>query len=433
MKKFSENSITQRRLRAQQALDKVLKKNESVVVSSGLPLTQPGGLDQTYDFLPHPNYYWITGLRRPKGITTYSPSEGWTDFVDPVGPEEKIWEGGSEGPEGTDVKHFRKWLGKRDKKSVVTLNDLSQDIEIYIDKAKKEKKQLEILETWNSCRRIKDSEEISKIKLAAQAASKGYELLRKMNFEGKSERAIQIEYEAETFRHGSQKAPYGTIVGAGTNSAILHAHPSSRIVKKDDIVLIDAGADIDDYCVDITRVFNSSGKFTKQQQAIFDIVHAAQTASIELCRAGIQWKDVHIASAKEIAKGLKDLKILNCSVEDAVSTHAVSAFFPHGVGHMVGLKVRDVGGDVTKKTKKYVGVNLRVDLELQENFVMTVEPGLYFIPTLLETYKNNDKLKGFFNWNEIEKWTSFGGVRLEDDILVKKNSNENLTGFIPKV
>lgn len=226
--------------------------------------------------------------------------------------------------------------------------------------------------------------------------------------------------------------PYGSIVGAGSNAAILHAVPTSRVVKSGDLILIDAGADVDDYCVDITRVFSADGKFSSEQNTIINLVKDAQRSSIELCRPGVEWRDVHLASAKVMAQGLKDMGILNISAEEAMSTGAISVFFPHGVGHMVGLRVRDVGGPPNPNPKKYAGARLRVDMKLQQGHLMTVEPGLYFIEALLNDAETRQTFGDQINWNEALKWREFGGVRIEDDILVTTKGPQNLTEVVEK-
>jgi Xaa-Pro aminopeptidase len=133
-----------------------------------------------------------------------------------------------------------------------------------------------------------------------------------------------------------------------------------------------------------------------------------------------------------IAQGLKDLNILNCSVEDALSNNAIAVFFPHGVGHMVGLRVRDVGGKFNANPNKYAGARLRVDIPLREGYLMTVEPGCYFINALLNDSETRATYRSEINWAEVEKWMNVGGVRLEDDIHVTSDRPENLTEIIPK-
>lgn len=420
---FDAKTLQDRKDKAAKALHAVLGADEVVLVHSGMPVQKPGGHDQTYSFLPHPDYFWLTGIRRPAGISAYSKNEGWVDFVQPVTRDEKIWEGGGESFPGKDIAEFSKWISG--KKTI----DLGQSSNSFsVDPSKDAKG---ILEAFNEVRRVKDAAEIQLVRKIAGIAAEGYKKLPAFIRPGVSERDIQIEYETAVLKAGSEKFPYDTIVGTGTNAAVLHAIPTPRIVQQGEMVLIDAGADIQDYCVDITRVY-SSGTFSTQQKALYDIVLKAQTESIALCKPGTQWKDVHLMSARVIAQGLKDLNILNCSAEEALSNNAIAVFFPHGVGHMVGLRVRDVGGKYNPNPNKYAGARLRVDLPLREGYLMTVEPGCYFINALLNDSETRATFRSEINWTEVDKWMNVGGVRLEDDIHVTSGGPENLTEMIPK-
>lgn len=423
---FDAKTLLDRKTKAAKALDSVLGSNDVVLVHSGTPMQKPGGHDQTYSFLPHPDYFWLTGIRRPAGVSAYSKSEGWVDFVQPVTRDEKIWEGGGESFPGKDIADFSNWLTS--KKFARTIDLGQATTSLSVDPSKD---QHGILEAFNEVRRVKDAAEIALVRKIAGIAAEGYKKLPAFIRPGVSERDIQIEYETAVLKAGSEKFPYDCIVGTGTNAAVLHAIPTSRVVKEGEMVLIDAGADIQDYCVDITRVY-SSGTFSSQQKALYDIVLKAQTESIALCKPGTPWKDVHLTSARVIAEGLKDLGILNCSAEEAIANNAIAVFFPHGVGHMVGLRVRDVGGKYNPNPNKYAGARLRVDIPLREGYLMTVEPGCYFINALLNDSETRATFRSEINWQETDKWMNVGGVRLEDDIHVTSRGPENLTEMIPK-
>lgn len=424
---FNESTIRERKSRAANALNKIIGDEDVVLVHAGHPIQKPGGHDQTYDYLPHPDYFWLTGFRRVGGISAYSKKDGWVDFVQPVTRDEKVWEGGGESLPGQDLAGFSRWFESHKFRNTFYLGQVQAALNNDPEKDK-----LGVLEAFNEVRRIKDPSEVELIKKIAGIANVGYERLKKYIQPGVSERDIQIEYESTVLKAGSEKFPYGSIVGTGSRAAVLHAVPTTRVVKKGEMVLIDAGADIADYCVDITRVFPADGKFSSQQQMIYDTVLKAQLASIDLCRPGIEWKEVHLASAKAMAQGLREMNVLKCSVDEALETGAISVFFPHGVGHMVGLRVRDVGGIYNPNPKKYAGARLRVDMSLKTGHLMTVEPGLYFIEALLNDEETKKAYKDQINWSEIPKWIDLGGVRLEDDILVTNENPENLTHMVLK-
>lgn len=427
---FSDAVLFLRKSKVAQALNQILKPNEILLVFCGDPIQKPGGHDQTYDFLPHPDYYWLTGSRRAHGISAYSLDAGWIDFVRPITREEKIWEGGGSAIPGKDIKTFDAWIASQKGARLITIGQTHSHASLNnvsdIDRAV-------IQEIYNEVRRAKDAEEVALIRKLADMANFGYKKVKQIIRPGISERHIQLEYENEVLMAGAEKMPYGSIVGTGSRSAVLHAVPTSRIVKAGEHVLIDAGADVEDYCVDITRNFAADGDLSPRQKSIYNLVLAAQTKSISIMKPGVKWKDVHLASAQIMAQGLKDLGIIRTTAAEAVETGAISVFFPHGVGHMVGLKVRDVGGPPNPDPKKYGGARLRVDIELKENYLMTVEPGLYFIEALMNDEETRQKFNEQINWNEAQKWADFGGFRIEDDILLTNAGPVNLTEVVEKI
>ncbi len=436
MKIFDVPTLNARRERLASLVTPALNDGDIVLFYAGEPVQKPGGLDQTYPFLPHPEYFWLTGLRRIRGIVAFSKDLGWKDFVLLPTVEERLWEGGEDEVTGTDVSQFEAWFRSTKAKRVFAYGQPNEAakaalISMGAKLSADESIHTKIQELINRARRPKDAAEIAMIRKCASFAEAGYRKLATFIRAGVSEREIQIEYESEVLRQGAEKFPYDTIVGAGVNAAVLHAIPTAKKVKAGDLVLIDAGADVEDYCVDITRIFYA-GQPTERQRAIYDLVLRSQEAAIKECRPGVEWRNVHETAARVLADGLKDLKILNCSADAALETEAISAFLPHGVGHMVGLKVRDVGGIAGRPAGRVSGVRLRVDLALEEDFVMTVEPGLYFVPALLGREETRTRFKNEINWSETEKWLDFGGVRIEDDIWVRKAGPENLTVGVPK-
>lgn len=428
---FTKQTIDQRKLRVQNTFKQKLKSDDLVLIFSGEPIQKPGGLDQTYPFLPHPDYFWISGSRRSHGAIAFSLQEGWVEFVKPLSNEEMLWEGASEVISGRDVHSLPQWIAQNKFSRILVLGSPT-GADKKIEKNSTAEFYFEIQKQFDDQRRVKDAAEVQLIKQAAQIADAGYKRLKSYIRPGVTERDIQIEFESTVQRAGSEKFPYETIVGTGTNGAVLHAIPTNRIVQAGELVLIDAGVDLQDYCVDITRVFAASGTMTSEQKHIYDLVHTAQKRSIELCRPGVEWFDVHAASARVFAEGLKDLKVMKGSTDSILESGAISVFFPHGVGHLVGLRVRDVGCQHITQPRTHYGVRLRVDLKLEENFLLTVEPGLYFVQTLLSNPKIRDKYKDMINWSETEKWINFGGIRLEDDILITAQGPDNLTAVVDK-
>jgi Xaa-Pro aminopeptidase len=399
-----------------------------VLIGAGNPIPKPGGLDQTYPFLVHPEYYWLTGSRRSGGVLAFEPSAGWTHFVRPVDAAERLWEGEPDTVEGVDVAQFDDWLKAGGDRPIAVLGNPIPNVvgDDVLSAAMRER--------LDTARRIKDAAELALVERAIRATAAGFARAREVIRSGTTERAIQIEIEAEFFRHGAEGLGYGSIVGAGRRAAILHSTPGPTVVRPEDVVLVDAAGEVAGYTADVTRTFPAGDKFTPEQQAIYDLVLAAELAAIAKCRDGIEWHDVHRVAAAVLAAGLRDLGILKIAVDEALDTEAIALFFPHGIGHMVGLGVRDVGGRAPGREEGRLccGVKVRVDLPIRANFLMTVEPGLYFVPALLDDPERRDEFRDAIAWDALDRWRRVGGVRIEDNILVTTGEPQVLTARIAK-
>lgn len=428
---LNENTIAQRRERLEPEWKRLLNAHDCVLVFCGQPVTKPGGLDQTYPFLPHPAYFWLSGYRRNHGVVFYSTELGWKDFIQPVTKDESIWEGMEPFTfKGSDIAELPAFLRQHKFKNIIGLGEVPNrsDIELTQNPSLK----ISLKEKFDQCRRIKDADEVKLVRELADIANKGYEKIKSFIKPGVTERAIQIEFEAEIQRYGAHGTPYDSIVGSGSNAAVLHAIPTLKKVQEGELVLIDAGAQINDYCVDITRVFPAAGKFSSQQQALYDLVLSAQTQAIDKSRIGMEWNQVHRLTAKVIAEGLVSMGIMKGNIDTLLDTGAIAVFYPHGVGHLVGLRVRDTGHEENVNPKFYCGARIRVDFPLKENMLITVEPGCYFIKTLINDATNREKYKDLINFSEAEKWLNVGGVRIEDDILITQGAAANLTAVVRK-
>lgn len=427
---FSAETYKRRQESLAQLWISQLSANQAIIVFSGNPIQKPGGLDQTYPFLPHPSYFWLTGRRRQGEFSVFLKNEGWFHFQNPLSDSELIWESGQiEINSKWTIHDFPNWVQKNSKIEFVCFGTKADQMQFQV--STDQNLFFNLKKVFDQLRRKKDSEEVQLIRQISKIAEVGYQKISENLQPGMTEKEIQVIYESAVLLAGSDKLPYESIVGTGTNSAILHATPSLRKIKSGDQVLIDAGADIEDYCVDITRIFYADKKPTSQQKELFDLVFSAHQKSIQMCKSKTQWKDVHLTAAQSMAQDLKQLGIIKVSAEEAVQTEAISVFFPHGVGHLVGLKVRDTGVEENLNPKMYAGARLRVDLELEAGHLLTVEPGCYFIPTLINSHSLQEKYKNQIDFEKASKWISVGGVRIEDDILIFDQGFENLTQNIP--
>jgi Xaa-Pro aminopeptidase len=422
---FSDDVIRARRARLERVLD---IGSAILVVGAGSPIGVPGGHDQTHPWRAHPEYAWLTGENRPGSVIAWSVGTGWVHFVEPLSAGERLWEGVESVPEGEPLSELFAWLNGTGAPALAVLG--CRVLGAIADARATAVAQ----EALNTSRRPKDEEELTLIRRAVSATAAGHANARELIRTGVSERAIQIELEAEFFRHGADSTGYGTIVGAGRRAAILHGHPSSAQVKPGELVLIDAGASIDGYSADVTRTWGC-GALAGRAVAVHRIVTAALDAGIAASVAGTEWHDVHRVCATVIAQGLVDEGVMRGSIDWLTRSGAVSLFFPHGVGHLLGAGVRDVGGHAPDRpaNRECCGARVRVDLPLQAGFVMTVEPGLYFVDALLDDPERRERYADAVDWSALDAWRGLGGVRMEDDILIKESgAPENLTAMIPR-
>jgi Xaa-Pro aminopeptidase len=213
---------------------------------------------------------------------------------------------------------------------------------------------------------------------------------------------------------------------------VLHFPPSQRRLEDGELVLVDAGAEYRAYASDVTRTYPANGRFTPEQEDLHSLVHTACLAAIERCTPGTEWRDVHRTAARVIAEGLAGFGLLRGDPDDLVERGSVFLFFPHGVGHMVGLGVRDAGGLLPDRPQDPDAFpRLRVNLPLEAGHAMTVEPGVYFVPALLGDDERRRRHRDAVDWELADRMTGFGGIRIEQNVLVTHGEPEVLTGDIP--
>ena len=232
-------------------------------------------------------------------------------------------------------------------------------------------------------------------------------------------------------------APIVTIHGE-----VLHNNSRDNVLEPGRLLLNDSGAESPMcYASDITRTFPADGKFTPRQAEIYKIVLDAQHAAIDMIKPEVSYMDVHIGACRVLAEGLRNAGLMKGNPADAVEAEAHALFMPHGIGHMLGLDVHDMEdlGNIlgNKKKKKRrrgpFGLNyLSLSRPLKTGFTLTVEPGIYFIPALIERWRGEKKLAEFINYDKLDAWLSFGGIRIEDDVLVTSNGARLLGPPIPK-
>lgn len=424
---MSTDYLSDRRIR----LARTLPLGDAVlVIGAGLPVPLPEGTDQTYPYRSHSEYFYVAGLECPGGIVAFDPRDGadagWVSFVPTVTEAERVWEGRTQ-TAGTPLEQWSGWLEARRTRPIALLGAPVRDLPS--DAALSAK----IRDAFTHARRVKDAHELTTLRRAAAATTAGYARLAGLVRPGISERALQIEFEAELFRRGADRTGYSSIIGSGPNAAVLHFDPTPRIVREGEFVLVDAGAEVERYVIDVTRTF-VAGKPGKFQRDLYDVVLAAQKRAITRCAPGAEWKDLHLATAVDLVAGLVDMGVMRGRPESLVEQEAHTLFYPHGLGHMVGLGVRDGSGLHPGRTKdpRPSLRTLRMDLPLAEGYFVTVEPGLYFIPPLLNDPARRTRFADAVNWPLVDRHLEIGGVRIEDNVLVTARGPEVFTEAIPK-
>lgn len=319
-----------------------------------------------------------------------------------------------------------------------TLSKLSSLLEIQEQDVKKNAFEV-LIKAVVAQRSTKSDEEIQEIEKALVVSHEMYLAAMKMTRPGIYEREIVGEIEGLALAQGYLTA-FPTILTM--NGQIFHNHYHGNMLEKGRLLVIDAGASSQlGYASDITRTIPVSGRFTPKQREIYEIVLDGQQKAIQAIKPGIKYKEIHLATAKTMALGLKALGLMKGDMDEAVGAGAHALFFPHGLGHMIGLDVHDmeglgenyVGYDKTVERSKQFGLAyLRMARELQPGFVLTVEPGVYFVPALIDQWKSKNKFAGFINYAKVEAYRDFSGIRIEDDVLVTKEGNRVLGKPIPK-
>lgn len=398
--------------------------DEVVLVGAGEPITIPGRGDRIYPFRSHSEYLYLTDRERPGGVLAFDPADGWVDFVVPVSEPEVVWEGAiPDDVQGTPIERLESWLESRAHRPLAWLGCPPADAPAA---------DLDLLDRirrgLNHVRRPKDALELERIRTAVRATQNGFESLRAAISPGISENELQVELETGFRRAGGDGFAFDSIVAGGPNAAVLHFPPTSRRLNDGELVLVDAGAECRSYAADVTRTYPVSGTLTGLQAELHATVERACRTAIDRCVPGAEWTDVHRTAAIVLAEGLVDARVLRGEPESLFERGAVALFSPHGVGHMVGLGVRDASEVLPGRAPDpALYPSLRMDLPLAAGYTVTVEPGVYFIPALLADPDRRSRYREAVDWDRVESLYEFGGIRIEHDVLVTDSAPEVLT------
>ncbi len=285
----------------------------------------------------------------------------------------------------------------------------------------------------------KAPEEITQMEEALAITAAMHAQLRKSVAPGKYEAHLRGIAEGIAFANQGRLS-YGAI--CTVQGQTLHNNEYHRLLKEGDMLLCDIGAENPmGYAGDITRTYSVSPSFTSQQAEIYDLVLKTETESIKAVKPGVKYLDIHLGAARIITEGLKQIGLMKGDIDEAVAAGAHALFFPHGLGHMIGLDVHDmenlgenfIGYDETiQRSTQFGTAYLRLARSLEAGFVLTVEPGIYFIPELIDLWEGEGKFKEFIQYDKLGPYRNFTGIRIEDNVLVTENGNRVLGIAIPK-
>ena len=293
----------------------------------------------------------------------------------------------------------------------------------------KEAASMELIKSVVKMRSAKEQQQIEELERAAVIGYKMHTTAMRLTKPGVTEKFVSGQVDGIAHSYGAMVS-FPTIYTQ--HGEILHGAPSMNKLEEGRLVLCDAGGEtLNNYCSDNTRTMPVSGKFTQRQLEIYSIVEACHDYTLELAKPGVKYADVHFAVCRLMFDRLKELGLAKGNTEEAVRAGAHAMFLPHGLGHMMGMDVHDmenldqinVGFDEeTRPNLEQFGTNcLRMGRRLEEGFVVTDEPGIYFIPALIDEWKAKKHCAEFLNFDKLETYKDFGGIRIEDDVLITKD------------
>ena len=287
---------------------------------------------------------------------------------------------------------------------------------------------LELIAAVVKMRSTKEPQEIAAIDRACNVGYKMHTKAMRTVRPGQSERYVAGQVDG-TARSYAQGVSFATIFSQ--HGEIMHGQPSDALLEDGRLVLCDAGCELDDYCSDNTRTMPVNGRFTQRQLDIYSIVVDCHDYVLDLAKPGVKYFDAHLGVCRLMTERLKELGLMKGDTEEAVRAGAHALFLPHGLGHMMGMDVHDMEGlgqiyvgfdEETRPNLEQFGTNcLRMGRRLEEGFVVTDEPGIYFIPDLIDDWRARKHCADFLNFDRIEAYKDFGGIRIEDDVLVTKD------------
>lgn len=394
---------------------------------------RPRSRDTEYHYRQDSDFLYLSGFEEPQAVLVLIPGRDHGEyvlFVRERNREREIWDGYRAGPEGAcsefeaddafpidDIDEILPGLLEGKQRVYYSMgkdSEFDKHVMDWVNTIRAKVRSgatppgefLDLSHFLNDMRLFKSAAELRVMKEAGEISARAHVRAMKASKPGVMEYQLEAEILHEFQMSGARFPAYNSIVGGGKNGCILHYIENSAPLRNGDLVLIDAGCELDYYAADITRTFPVNGKFSPEQKALYEICLQAQLEAIAECKPGKHWNDPHEATVRVITSGLVKIGLLEGDVDELIKSEAYKEFYMHRAGHWLGMDVHDVGD-------YKVGGEWRV---LEPGMVMTVEPGIYVAP-------DNERV--------AKKWRGIG-IRIEDDVAITKDGNEVLTKDVPK-
>lgn len=419
---------------AQRTIDtfKTLYPDEAlpVIYIAGAKTQYWSHCDQTVPLRQDRYFNYLSGaFDQPNCHVVYEPrAKKLTLYLPPVDEDDIMWSGLPLSPEqalkiyDVDEVKFSDSLEADIKQlvNVITIPDGASTLDVATSP--------KLLEALDETRMIKDEYELDLMRHAAKISDNSHLAVMSALPIEKNEGHIHAEFVYHCMRQGSKNQAYDPICCSGTDCGTLHYERNDQTLEDKQLVLIDAGAEWQAYASDVTRTWPIDGEWTPEAREIYETVHKMHDAAMAMIKPGVHWEDVHLKTHRVLIKRFLELGIFQNGCEEEIfETRISAAFYPHGLGHMIGMNTHDTGGKANYNDPNPMLRYLRIRRKLQENMVVTVEPGCYFNKFLLDHHVSASMKSKYINQKVLDKYWPVGGVRIEDDVVITANGPEDLT------
>ncbi|MBI5200381.1 MAG: aminopeptidase P family protein [Elusimicrobia bacterium] len=397
--------------------------------------------DVSYVFRQKSDFLYLTGVPEAGYLLMLDPKRKRATLLIPrVDANHRVWLGHVPGPSEAAKRFGFKDVRYTDELPALAKAAAKSYKNVYAEPEALRKAALKpsanrwgrLRDALDDLRATKTEGEIEIMQRANDVSGKGHRAVMRDARAGMFEYQVQSRFESVCLDSGLKHLGYPSIVAAGRNGAVLHYHHNDAKLRPGELLLIDAGAEAEGYSADITRTFPLGRRFSRRQRDVYSIVLETQKECIRRARPGVLSGDLHLHSMRMIAEGLKDIKILKGPVDELVSGGAVRLFYPHGLTHTLGLDVHDTMGGRRRKVRPPANIRIRFNAYLEPGFVITMEPGIYFIEALLKDPKLREKFRNQVDFRRADSFLDFGGVRIEDDIVITSSGAPRNLTTVPK-